>query len=207
MGINLSDYGRITQNYGNKNSGYSAGYHTGVDIVLNNDRVGSFTTGTIAQINNADNNSYGKYVVVKDNNNNYILYGHLSSIANLKVGQTVTPNMQLGTQGSTGNSSGKHLHVEVRQGANKYANNIDASKYLSQYGQKSGFDVFANTGKGSIANTRPDTTIGQAIADSPLGDFWGWLTSGGWVHILVRFVLILLAIMLLYTTLKKGLLE
>ncbi len=207
MGINLSDYGRISQIFGKKNSGYELGYHTGVDVVLNNDRVGSFTSGTVAQIKDSGSKGFGKHVVIKDDNGNYILYGHLNSIANLTVGQKVTPNTYLGSQGNTGNSHGKHLHVEVRQGANQQSKSIDAAAYLKQYGQKSGFDVFANTGKGSIANTRPDTTISQAIADSPLGDFWGWLTSGGWVHILVRFVLILLAIMLLYTTLKKGLLE
>lgn len=207
MGINLSDYGRISQNFGNKNSGYELGYHTGVDVVLNNDRVGSFTSGTVAQIKDSGNKGFGKHVVVKDDNGNYILYGHLSSIANLKVGQKVTPYMRLGTQGNTGNSHGKHLHVEVRQGANQQSKSIDAAAYLKQYGQKSGFEAFGNTGKGARAKNLPDKTITQTIANGPLGDFWGWLTSGGWVHILVRIVLVLLAIMLLYTTLKKGLLE
>ena len=47
----------------------------------------------------------------------YTAYGHLSSIG-VSVGQQVSAGQQIGQEGSTGESTGPHLHFEVRQGLN-----------------------------------------------------------------------------------------
>jgi murein DD-endopeptidase MepM/ murein hydrolase activator NlpD len=57
---------------------------------------------------------YGKCVKIKHKNNLETLYGHLSKI-NVKVGQTVNTGQVVGHVGSTGHSTGNHLHYEVRK--------------------------------------------------------------------------------------------
>ncbi len=58
--------------------------------------------------------SYGYYVIVAHSGGFETLYGHLSSIS-VSVGEPVAAGQALGTIGSTGTSTGTHLHFEVRQ--------------------------------------------------------------------------------------------
>ena len=58
--------------------------------------------------------SYGNYVVVYHGSGNTTLYGHMSS-RKVSVGQTVKQGDVLGITGSTGNSTGPHLHFEVKE--------------------------------------------------------------------------------------------
>ena len=73
-------------------------------------------------------NSYGKYVVVEDNNGNYHYFAHLSGF-NCEVGQQVGRGQTIAYSGNSGNSTGPHLHYEVRQG-NDYNSQIDPKNYL-----------------------------------------------------------------------------
>ena len=57
---------------------------------------------------------YGKLVVVTNKNGTSTRYGHLSKI-NVRKGTAVRQGQQLGAVGSTGRSTGAHLHFEVRQ--------------------------------------------------------------------------------------------
>ena len=57
---------------------------------------------------------YGNCVRIAHGNNFETLYGHLSHI-NVKVGQEVTLGQKIGEVGSTGHSTGTHLHYEVRK--------------------------------------------------------------------------------------------
>jgi murein DD-endopeptidase MepM/ murein hydrolase activator NlpD len=57
---------------------------------------------------------YGKLVVVTNKNGTSTRYGHLSKI-NVRKGTAVRQGQQLGAVGSTGRSTGSHLHFEVRQ--------------------------------------------------------------------------------------------
>ena len=65
------------------------------------------------------NGGYGNYVVIKHPNGMQTLYGHMS--ANLVAsGDHVTKGQQIGNMGSTGQSTGVHLHFEVRGGRNPF---------------------------------------------------------------------------------------
>lgn len=59
---------------------------------------------------------YGCHVVVDHGNGYSTLYGHMSQIL-VSAGQVVTQGQQLGVMGSTGRSTGTHLHFEIRQGS------------------------------------------------------------------------------------------
>lgn len=59
------------------------------------------------------NGGYGQYIVIKHGNKTQTLYAHLSQ-NNVVAGQSVTQGQKIGELGSTGRSTGPHLHFEVR---------------------------------------------------------------------------------------------
>lgn len=71
--------------------------------------------------------TYGNKVLVDHNNGYQTLYAHLASIK-VSVGQTVPVGAKLGVMGSTGRSTGTHLHFEVI----KNGNNVDPLSYLQK---------------------------------------------------------------------------
>ncbi len=90
--------------------------HTGIDI--SDGRIGvtpihSFKPGTVLAVVHSYA-SYGNHVIVNNGNGITSLYGHMSSIS-VHVGQSVDKNTILGYEGSTGASTGSHVHFEIRQ--------------------------------------------------------------------------------------------
>ena len=75
------------------------------------------------------NDGYGNYVVISHGNGIYTLYAHLASIS-VADGQSVTVGQQVGVIGSTGHSTGPHLHFEVRVGGNSTKNRVNPLDYL-----------------------------------------------------------------------------
>ena len=65
------------------------------------------------------NGGYGNYVVVKHANGTQTLYSHLNSVS-VGIGQRVSAGQKLGGVGSTGRSTGIHLHFEVRGARNPF---------------------------------------------------------------------------------------
>lgn len=97
--------------------------HKGVDLVGQGSKL-------IYPVNNGtasvgyDSGGYGNYIIVNHGNGYWSLYGHLSTVY-VKTGQSVNKNTILGVEGSTGHSTGSHLHLEIRKGSNSSANVIN----------------------------------------------------------------------------------
>lgn len=111
----------ITQNYGNYNPGlYRSGHHTGIDIGTPvGTRLYSPFAGTVVQA--GWNGGYGNSVTIRLPNGYILLLGHLSSVS-VKPGQRVNPGVFLGLSGSTGYSTGPHVHVEMRDPSGRVVN-------------------------------------------------------------------------------------
>ena len=75
--------------------------------------------------------SYGTYVIIKHNNGLYSLYAHgqAGSIC-VSEGQYVSQGQQIMKVGSTGNSTGPHLHFEIRVSPGGYNNRVNPQNYL-----------------------------------------------------------------------------
>ncbi len=86
-------------------------YHSGVDIGASyGATIVAADGGTIITAGSVS--GYGNCVVINHGNGITTLYGHMSSIA-VSVGQKVSKGQTIGYVGSTGNSTGPHLHWEV----------------------------------------------------------------------------------------------
>ena len=121
---------RITSPFGNRNTGISGAStnHKGVDIggVGYSTEVKAAKAGTVIVAQHSS--SYGNYVVVSHGSGNTTLYAHMSSIK-VKVGQSVSQGTVVGITGSTGISSGPHLHFEITENGVR----VDPRKYLTGY--------------------------------------------------------------------------
>jgi len=74
---------------------------------------------------------YGNAVLIDHEDGFLTHYGHLSAIT-VTVGQHVTAGQQIGNEGSTGHSTGPHLHFEVHQGF--YQNPIEPTGWMHEHG-------------------------------------------------------------------------
>lgn len=75
---------------------------------------------------------YGNYVVIQHNDGTYTLYAHMyASSITVKEGDSVKQGQVIGKVGSSGNSTGAHLHFEVRQGTNSSSSSVDPMTILS----------------------------------------------------------------------------
>ncbi|MFJ9714373.1 transglycosylase family protein [Streptomyces sp. NPDC101213] len=108
-------------------SSWSKGYHTGVDFpVPTGTSVKSVAPGTV--VSAGWGGSFGYQVVVRHSDGRYSQYAHLSAIS-VRDGQSVDAGQRIGRSGSTGNSTGPHLHFEVRTGPG-FGSDIDPLAYL-----------------------------------------------------------------------------
>ena len=88
-------------------------FHTGIDLVSPfGTPVLAADDGVVALVGSSSS-GYGNYVVIAHSGGLNTLYGHLSTSL-VKVGQSVTQGTPVGLEGSTGNSTGAHLHFELR---------------------------------------------------------------------------------------------
>ncbi|UPZ27513.1 transglycosylase family protein [Streptomyces sp. LRE541] len=108
-------------------SSWSKGYHTGVDFpVPTGTSVKSVGAGSV--VTAGWGGSFGYQVVIRHGDGRYTQYAHLSAIS-VKAGQSVGAGQRIGRAGSTGNSSGPHLHFEVRTGPG-FGSDVDPVAYL-----------------------------------------------------------------------------
>jgi murein DD-endopeptidase MepM/ murein hydrolase activator NlpD len=87
-------------------------FHSGIDISApTGTPVVAVGSGTV--ISAGWRSGYGKTITIQHNETQQTLYGHLSEIS-VQAGQTIAQGTVIGLVGSTGNSTGPHLHYEIR---------------------------------------------------------------------------------------------
>lgn len=117
--------------YRSSGGSWSSGHHTGVDFpVATGTAVKSMARGRVVAA--GWGGAYGYQVVIRHPDGKYSQYGHLSAVS-VRAGQEVNGGQRIGRSGSTGNSTGPHLHFEVRTGP-EYGSDIDPLAYLRVHG-------------------------------------------------------------------------
>lgn len=109
--------GIITSSYGSRRSGF----HPGVDLGgARGTSIAAAASGVVIKSVNgcvegrkSCGGGYGNYVEIEHPNGDVTIYGHMTK-AIVGVGELVSQGEQIGTLGSTGNSTGPHVHFEIR---------------------------------------------------------------------------------------------
>jgi murein DD-endopeptidase MepM/ murein hydrolase activator NlpD len=107
--------GLLTDRFGNRRNPFGDGYeyHSGIDIAAGfGSPVRATADGFV--IYAAAHSGYGNVVIIDHGNSITTRYGHLSSI-NAKFGEWVSRGDVVGRAGSTGRSTGPHVHYEIRR--------------------------------------------------------------------------------------------
>jgi murein DD-endopeptidase MepM/ murein hydrolase activator NlpD len=101
----------LTARYGHTGGYWSSGVHTGLDFAApSGTDIMAAASGTV--VSAGWEGSYGNKIVIDHGNGYETAYSHLSDI-DVRVGQKVQTGDHIGDMGSTGNSTGSHLHFEV----------------------------------------------------------------------------------------------
>ncbi|MEP7166414.1 MAG: M23 family metallopeptidase [Candidatus Woesebacteria bacterium] len=104
--------GRVTLQFGDSDLPYQP-FHTGIDIAgKEGDPIHAFFKGTVISTDEIGW-GYGTHVIIDHGDNLSSLYAHLQTISASK-GQEVSAGQIIGTRGSSGWSTGPHLHFEIR---------------------------------------------------------------------------------------------
>ncbi|MET9773330.1 M23 family metallopeptidase [Streptomyces sp. NPDC006367] len=119
-----------------QNGGMWAHKHSGQDfaVPIGTDVVAAHG-GTVVKAGGngaGDGPAYGNAIVIKHGNGTYSQYAHLSRI-DVKIGQIVKTGQHIAKSGNTGNSSGPHLHFEIRTTPN-YGSAVDPVAFLRAHG-------------------------------------------------------------------------
>ncbi|MDK0522736.1 M23 family metallopeptidase [Streptomyces sp. ML-6] len=121
----------VSTGYKSNGSLWSSGSHSGIDFhAASGSSVVAVGAGTVVEA--GWGGAYGNNIVLRMTDGTYTQYGHLSSIG-VSVGQSVGAGQQIGLSGSTGNSTGPHLHFEARTSP-AYGSDVDPVAYLRAHG-------------------------------------------------------------------------
>jgi hypothetical protein len=136
---------KITSRFGVRNNPVSGvrKMHNGIDLVGKNsngasctDHITVHTGGVVSAV--GYNSSAGYYVQIKVGDNTVMVYYHLKAMSSLKKGTTVKKGAVIGYMGSTGNSTGAHLHWGIKRNGSW----IDPEPYLDKdYEEENTVDI------------------------------------------------------------------
>ena len=122
MSVLKNGYEYMTSGYGNRtytmNGKQVSDFHQGIDLISSKygtDYIVAFADGVVSYA--GANGGYGNVVYINHGNGYQTRYAHQKYL-NVKVGQTVKKGDILGYMGTTGNSTGNHVHFEVRINGN-----------------------------------------------------------------------------------------
>jgi len=106
----------LTQGYGKtkfSKTAYASGKHNGIDLA---NKVGTpiyaAADGKVVGVGNNGRYAYGRWIAIEHGNGLTTLYGHLSS-QSVSKGKKVSKGQKIGAMGSTGYSTGSHVHFTV----------------------------------------------------------------------------------------------
>lgn len=126
-----SGHPRITRGFGNQKHPISGGtkMHSGIDISkARGSGPQAYAVGPSSVVSAGRKGGYGNCVILKHPGGFQTLYAHLASLA-VSANTSIAPGTVVGPIGTTGNSTGPHLHFEVIQNGGK----VDPKPYFPAY--------------------------------------------------------------------------
>ncbi|MCY8466858.1 peptidoglycan DD-metalloendopeptidase family protein [Bacillus atrophaeus] len=143
---------RVSSKYGAQDGAYRSTPHKGTDYAAKaGTAIKSLQNGKV-QIAGYSKTA-GNWVVIQQDDGTVAKYMHMQSTPSVKSGQTVQAGQTIGKVGSTGNSTGNHLHLQIEQNGKT----IDPEKYLQGLG--------SSVSDASSAEAERQQAIAQAKSD------------------------------------------
>lgn len=133
----------INEGFGQVGDPFNPGhtrFHTGVDFDGRiGDPVNSPICGVVVYVGREQDETnyewgYGWHIKIRDHEGRIHLFAHISK-AYIKVGERITPGQLIASIGNNGNSTGPHLHYEIRQGADDHHHAVNPMLFLAHAGQ------------------------------------------------------------------------
>ena len=157
---------KITTPYGKPGRLWKTGYHVGADYAApTGTPIVAAKDGKVLEAKNGVSwgAAYGNAVVVDHGAGLRAIYAHMNKIS-VKAGQEVKEGEKIGEVGSTGNSTGPHLHLEVRVSPWRYNNkDIDPEALLSGAPRISAKDGKVATAAKTVAAKVPVVSKGKRL--------------------------------------------
>ena len=154
--------GRVTSNYG-----YRAKFgrmHKGIDLAIrSNDTIYAAFDGKV-RLTAYEGKGYGNYVIIRHPNGLETVYGHLNKHL-VKPDQTVKAGQPIGLGGSTGRSTGPHLHFETRFMG--YAINPAAIFDFANHTTHTDTYTFSKSTYTKARNFAPSKNLAQSETENP----------------------------------------
>ena len=160
----------VTAAYGAKGDMWAGtnGTHKGTDYAV---PIGTPVTAWSDGVVSGEplDSGYGTAVMIEHANGMQSIYGHLSA-KSVQVGQTIKAGQRIGKSGDTGNSSGPHLHFELRKGKNNpvnpagYAGSsvLPGGNYISAVVVPSASELLSTGAASNSASNSAGTTMAMA---------------------------------------------
>lgn len=187
----------ITSYFGSTEAGIHDNGHGALDIAPSADagvvNVIAAQSGTITYVSTGCTSfegfgstcggGYGNYVIIRHNDGNYTYYAHMhQNSITVSVGDNVEQGQVIGKIGSSGNSTGTHLHFEVREGEDTRDSRVDPLNYVDPENPRvstgedcampQDFIDFVSTAEGGV-------TDGDYYVAIDIGDGAGWTIGHG----------------------------
>ena len=149
----------VSSKYGWRTISGKRSYHKGIDIASNGcsshvivaTRGGTVTAASdgcasVGSYGNKCGGGYGNYVIIDHGDGTSSVYAHMyKNSVSVKVGDQVAQGQKLGTMGSSGSSTGCHLHFEIRVNNEQ----VDPLQYISAENPRSTVNVTSGYAQGS----------------------------------------------------------
>ncbi|WP_163854665.1 M23 family metallopeptidase [Paenibacillus elgii] len=165
--MGVFDDWKVTSPYGYRSNPFTGTkvFHTGIDLVkYHKYPIPAFVGGVVLFVGAGGPGTgfggYGNVVALKDDRGYVHCYCHLDSVV-VRKGQTLSKGDIVGNQGTTGRSTGSHLHFEVRAKdapSYGYGSHVDPEEYLAAY-QKEAEEPMLDAG---VKDTIIDTWLSPA---------------------------------------------
>lgn len=127
--FNGGEFYRVTTQY-NAVDGLHRNGHHGIDMAMESGtKLLSPADGVVERIVNYGSQNIGKGVIVKTENGDRLIFGHMSDTSQVQVGETIHAGDLVGLSGNTGRSTGAHLHFGVKNEQNQFT---DPAPYLNE---------------------------------------------------------------------------
>jgi len=143
-------------------------FHKGLDMISSSgDRnVVAVKSGTVSFVG-YDAKGFGNYVSIEQEDGLRVLYCHLQSYQ-VRVGQSILEGETIGIEGTTGNTTGIHLHLEVRTAPYRIGEHINPANYLGIRNKRGAIEFINNWESDDIMLNNLIEEFGESVVYSAL---------------------------------------